>query len=558
MLSAGPIISSARERIELAATRGAFLWHGGLALLVAVPLLTGGHLVLLDLALVRHVRMVWWPSASDPGPVNSAPAQGFLWLLAHLGYAAAPLLVFGLFLFIGLAARFAVLRLVGHESRIAACFAGTLYAINPFTYERLMQGHVFLLAAYGMVPLLLVAASQLVQEPRTRSALVLAGWGTGVAWTSLNLLAMLPVLLIPFFLLKREIYRRSVVRWGALALVVFLAANSWWVVGLFRVQPGELVTSGDLDAYATQPRSNAVPANVAALYGFWRHEFRLPKDGVEYWWLLALPVAGLITYGAVASVRDPRVRPLGVSLMLVVPAAVLLASGTSFSPTRGAFLWLFENVPGFKLFREPQKWVAVLPVCYALLGAIGLDRLIRSSSEPRDRRLLAAVGVATLLIPCAYAWTLLWNWERLRPVRFPADWVAAERTMQDAGGGTLLFLPWHLYMDVSFARHRVLNPAPSYFTGPVISGDNVELPGIFTQSQNPISKTVERMLFDPASRSELEPTLSSLCVRWVVLAKETDYENYGWLYSANGLEKILDGPTVTLWRTPRVSSQRCA
>jgi hypothetical protein len=534
-------------------------WYGALAGVVAAPLLRGGYLLLLDFALVRQVDIVWRPSDASPGPVNIAPWQAVLWLLARLGYAAGPLLVFALFLLMGLAAHHAVTRLIAPTHRIAPYFAGTLYAVNPFTYERLVHGQLFLLVAYAMLPLLLVAADGFVKEPRVRTAAILAAWITAVAWTSIHVLAMLPLVLVVLFAFRRDTWRRQVLRWASLVLVAVVLANLWWIVGLIRVRPGELVSARDLGAYATAPRSNAAVGNVAALYGFWRHELRLPKDGVRYWWLLALPVGGLVVSGATVALADRRLRRLGIGLVILIPIAVVLASGTSFSPTRGAFLWLYENVPGFKLFREPQKWVALLPLCYALLAAIGLDRLLKTTDEsaPRDRRFLALVGIAALLIPCAYAWTLLWNWERLRPVRFPSDWAVAERTMRDEGGGTVLFLPWHLYMTMSFTRHRVVNPAPSYFTGPVIAGDNVELRGIYTQSQNPVSKAVEQVLFDPTHRSDFQRTLASLCVRWVALANEADVEDYAWLRSTSGLEGVLDGPRITLWRVENAISGGC-
>lgn len=555
MLSSGAI-----RGLRRLAGQCPFLWYGALALVISAPLMRGGYLLLLDFALVRHVPIQWQPTAAVPGPVNTAPVGVVLWLLARLEAAAAPLLVLGIFLLMGLAAHQAVLRLVSPDHRVAAFFAGTVYALNPFTYERLMQGHLFLLAAYGLAPFVLVAANRLLEQPQARSALMLGALITVIASTSIHYLAMLPLVLIPFFVLRSETWSRDVLRWGAVALVVVIVANLWWIVGVFRVQPGELVTTRDVEAYATQPESPAVIGNVAALYGFWRHEFRLPKDGVAYWWLLLLPIAGLVVDGGVSSVKDPRLRRLGIALLVIIPVAIVLASGTSFSPTRGLFRGAFDNVPGFKLFREPQKWVAVLPLCYAILGAIGLDRLLQPTKTrnetKRERRLIASVGVVAVLIPCAYAWTLLWNWDRLRPVRFPSDWAAAEQTMRDGGGGRLLFLPWHLYMTMSFTGHRVVNPAPSYFTGPVISGDNVELGNIRSQSQNPVSRRIEAVIFNSDEQANLEPTLRDLCVRWVALAKETDHESYRWLFELEGLQTALDGPTITLFRMER-SPQQC-
>jgi hypothetical protein len=222
----------------------------------------------------------------------------------------------------------------------------------------------------------------------------------------------------------------------------------------------------------------------------------------------------------------------------------VLACGISFSPTRGVFLWLFVHVPGFKIFREPEKWVALLPFAYAVLGAIGLDRLLKRSGARRwDAR---AFMIVALIVPLVYGNTLLWNWGRLRPIRFPSEWVAADRLIVDRGGGRMLFLPWHLYISLSFTRYRTVNPASSFFSVPVLAGDNAEVGAIRTQSLNPDSRTVQSLLDQRLERARGGDYFTSMCIRWIVLAKEDDFASYGWLASA-GLAKVADNARLEIW-----------
>ncbi|MGZ4145871.1 MAG: hypothetical protein ACXVPP_12020, partial [Actinomycetota bacterium] len=233
-------------------------------------------------------------------------------------------------------------------------------------------------------------------------------------------------------------------------------------------------------------------------------------------------------------------------LAILIPIAIVLASGTSFSPTRGAFLWMFAHVPGFKIFREPEKWVALLPFAYAVLGAIGLDRLIgRSGARTWDARALVAVA---LIVPLVYGNTLLWNWGRLRPIQFPSEWTAADRLIVEQGGGRMLFVPWHLYISLSFTGYRAVNPAPSFFSVPVLSGDNVEVTGIQTQSVNPESRLVGSVLSNQSTQTRAAEIFASMCIRWVVLAKEDDFALYGWLARAPGLAKIGDDRRLEIWK----------
>src|SRR5439155_16778456 len=114
--------------------------------------------------------------------------------------------------------------------------------------------------------------------------------------------------------------------------------------------------------------------------------------------------------------------------------------------------------------------------------------LDRSKVRTWDMRAIVAFA---LVVPLVYGNTLVWNWSRLRPIHFPSEWSAADRSMTAQGGGRMLFLPWHLYISLSFTHYRVANPAPWFFSVPVLSGDDVEVGSIRTQSVNPDSKIVE-------------------------------------------------------------------
>lgn len=529
-------------------------WYGALALLIAAPLMRGGYLLLLDFALVHNVSVQWWPNAVHTGPVNIAPVVSALWLLVKLGWIAGPLLVCGLFFGMGLSMHRAVSTLIQPRSGAPALFAGTAYMVNPFVYERLMAGHLLFLIAYAIAPLVVVATVRCANEPGARNGL---RWGlaaTAIAWTSVHHLVILFALTIPLAFWQRPMRSRRGARAALIASGVFLVLNMWWLVAMFVQPPGSFITERDTGVYLTQPVGPSVIGNVAGLYGFWRHEFVLPKDGVSAWWLIAVPLAGLIVWGMVSAIRDPQRRAVGIPLMIVIPVSVLLASGTSFPPTKGVFLWLFRTVPGFALFREPQKWVALLPLSYAFLGAIGLDRILGKERRAEERTLRFATTAVTIAAVLVYGNALLWNWDRLRPTRFPSDWAKVEQVVRAGGGGTMLFLPWHQYLDLSFTGRRVTNPAPWYFSFPVLSGDNVEVPGIRSQSRDPRSRRIEEVLYTREGHARFVAVMQDLCVEWVALAHEVDFDRYSWLESSEGLEAAFAGDRITLYRIGMSSS----
>jgi hypothetical protein len=526
-------------------------WYCAIASAVAAPLLGGGYLLLLDFVVVRNVPVEWWPSPANQGPFNAAPTAAILWLLSRLGWAAGPTIIFALFAGMGLAAHKATVELLRPRRQVASFFAGTLYVINPFTYERLIHGHIQFLAAYAILPLALLTFRDFLAEPRLKSAAAFGATVLGIVWTSIQMTAMLPLPLILLAVFCSGPSSRKAFLWGSAVLAGLAVINLWWIIGAFAASPGAAIGSADLALYATQPRSNGVIGNVAALYGFWRTEFRLPKNGVQGWWVILIPMGLLVATGFIAMLKTTRLRGLAWALAISMFVSLILACGISFAPAAGVFRWTIGNVPGFKIFRESQKWAAILALGYAILGAAGLDLALAPGkglpATSSSRRVTALVGIIAVLLPIAYAWTLVWNHGRLTPVRFPSDWAAVDRVVSKQPD-RMLFLPWHLYISLSFTRRRVVNPAPYYFSVPVVSGDGVEAGGIRTQSTNPESRDIERALFTPEGRSAFADALIRRCIGWVVLARESDYRGYAWIEGTRGIEQVLDRPRMRLWR----------
>lgn len=530
--------------------------HAVVATLVAVPLVRPGYLLLLDFTLARHVRVHWRSSDAFIGPVSSAPFESFIWLLHKTGPLAAFLVVFLLVFGCGYAMNRAVAAIVPRAGATARITAGVLYAVNPFTYVRLVHGQINVLAAMAVLPLVTVALVRVRRQPTLGRAAALGLTIAAVGFTSVHVAGMLLVL-IPVLLV--------VVGWPGfrpllVAGVVALAASSWWLVQA-AFQPLPPFTGADLDAFATQPRGWTSAGHVAALYGFWRFgEFPLPRDGIWVWPLTFAPIAILIVWGAVRWFKIKRSAAIGLAGLAV--AGIILAAGASFPPTAGAFRWLYRNVPGFTVYREPQKWSAVVLFAYAGLASPAVsaltewtDRGNRAPDHPRLIRLESIMVAATLLgIVLFYGRTMIMNTTTLRTSSFPADWYAVNERINQQPARVLVF-PWHMYMTFDFTGRRIANPAPVFFDAPVLASEAPDHGSIRAYSRSPDSLLVERALLKTRTPSGLLEALSKLCTPWIVLFKAADWEGYNWL-ETSGLYRTLDGPTIRLYRVPALRCSR--
>lgn len=98
---------------------------------------------------------------------------------------------------------------------------------------------------------------------------------------------------------------------------------------------------------------------------------------------------------------------------------------------------------------------------------------------------------------------------------------------------------------------RTANPAPKFFDKPIISGRNLEVSGIYTQSTNPGQQYVQSLLSSGSISGE---NLRLLNVKYVVLAKEVDWAWYRDVLNDSGLERVFDSENLAIYENPeRVS-----
>lgn len=132
----------------------------------------------------------------------------------------------------------------------------------------------------------------------------------------------------------------------------------------------------------------------------------------------------------------------------------------------------------------------------------------------------------------------------------PASILFRARGNEDKDDYSVLFLPWHLYMDYGWLPNRgkrLRNPAQVFFNKPAISGDNIETGGIYSQSTNPISKYVEVLLGHRQNITNLDELLAPLNVKYIILANKADDESYDFLYRQEDLRVELKKPRITLF-----------
>ena len=425
---------------------------------------------------------------------------------------------------------------------LAAGGATLLTVVSPFTYERMIAGQVYLVLAFGLLPLLL---SLLWEERSRRRVFTMGGLLALLVALSLHM-AFIAGLLVVAFAMSHLVARR----WRDTAhlagsVAVALVASSYWLPSAVSAARPERIGMADLAAFrsAPDPVFGLFP-NLIGLYGFWRHGWILPKDSLPAWPLFLLALLVVAAIGATGLWR--RAGPRRVAPLLAVGAFGLMLAAGDQGPTGGFYLFLFHHVAVFRVMREPQKWLALLLLAYGAGFGAGLESLTRAFATARGRVVAAAV---VLLIPLTYGFTLLWGFGgAVAPSVYPASWTEADRSM-GAGPGAVVALPWHRYLPLPWTQERVVsNPMVSAFARQVVVSEDPEFGGVPAEGRDVLSESVGEILQGAAGRGAVASSLSRLGVGYLALAKVDDWQRWTWLEDSPGIEIVRRWPDLVVLR----------
>jgi hypothetical protein len=508
-------------------------WFIGLALVVAGPLLGRGYLILLDFPSGPdrpEVSPFPLPSSGDPGNavlLNAGHALLHeLWRpLPEKLFLLLPIVVGGLGLY----------RLVRDAlglRAVAAVFGGMLYVVNPFLYDRYLSGHLHFTLGYALLPWALLPLVRAMRAPSGGSAAIVGLWVGVLAAVSFHV-AGLYALLIVLAAIVGAGRARARAAFAAVAAGLGALVSGYWLLPLFFA-PERQVGVADLSVYESRPDGLEVVPTLVAMYGFWREEFIRPVEERPALYLLLVPILALVVVGAITVLRGTTHRRLGLALVTAATLGLLLGAGTAFPPTAGSFRWLFTHVPFMGAFREPQKFLALTVLAYAVLGAAGLERLSR-----RGRWAVAAapIAIASVLL---YGHAMLWGLSgEVELSRYPASWTEADRVMNQKGDGALIVLPWKLYEDWTFTDARIVaNPAPAFFTGrEVLSANDAGFATVPPESVDPFFYYVTDLL-EQGDVRELGRQLALLGVRFIAWSDQAEPRDFQVLSEQADLTEI--------------------
>lgn len=453
------------------------------------------------------------------------------------------------------------------------------FLFNPFIYDRVMYGQINIVAFFGFLCLAVGYLLEFLRTKENKKILffgILSGISAQFSPHSIFFsVAMYVIFLFIVFMGKKEFNVREFIKYGILAFLIVISINFNWIFGVFLGEPSapkmvDFVNLGiseeDLIAFQTSGK-NGFDAlkNTVMMSGFWgKDQFRyvdLTKQK-ENWgrsFYLLLP---LIIWGAVMGLRKKEFRVLTIGLLILFAGVVVLAVGIRLPVAKEITLWLFNNFPFYKGLRETQKWAALVVMVYGIFLAMGVNELFKKKIIQNYKFLSGFVFGSVIIMQAPL---MLWGLGgQIRPVDYPKDWYEIDNLIvnkfqlsisdfqqkfingKKGCDSNVLFLPWHMHMHFKWVGNIVAVPANVFFSCPVIQGTNMEWGGIYDNSTDLKGQKVFEWLSARGQTDLLNN--ADLNIKYIILAKEVDWQGYLWINSLPDVEFIKETETLRLYR----------
>ena len=524
-----------------------------LGLLALGPGLGPGFLLSYDMVIVPHEPFTATMFGLGGGPARAVPSDAVLALASRVLPADVVQKLVLLSIFV-LACSGAA-ALLEREPWFARLAAGIFYAWNPFVAERLLIGQWALLLGYAGLPWVLraVIAGPVASwrgAGRLGLALLPAVVG-GFAAMAVSALVVVPAAVLA----AGSPLRRRVTSTAAALVVLAVGSLPWLIPSMLRAVYADPAGIAAFAARADTPFGSF--GSLLMLGGIWNAQ-TVPA-GYGGWWTalwLTLVLAAASGYAAFglrqhrwpgltfAAVAGLAVACLGVT----APGRELLRAATA--------LW-----PGFAMLRDGQQFVAPLALAEALgaglmvawaAGSSPLRAKIaqRDSGDGQARGARAdrpglAIAVALLLAPVLLLPGLAWGAAgRLRPVRYPADWLAAARVIDGSQAqGQVLLLPWAAYRRPAWNGGRtVLDPWPRLLSRQVIWNTGPRVGSVQLKPDDPAGRSLGAVIGAPGP---LTAAFEAAHVRFVIVDSGGSVAN-----RLPGCAVIIARPGLVVYQVP--------
>jgi len=471
-----------------------------------------------------------------------------------------------------------------------ALMSATLYMLSPFSYCRLIAGHLPILLGYAFLPLILYFSVSLFDLP-VKEKTPLVTWGTlillllvlslGILHPLVLLIAWGLIFLTAFvFFILRQGRRKEILVKFLLILAFWILLNSYWLLiilsqsfgllGELAVRPWETVAQ---EMTFRLPYFNSVSRPLSELFTFsfpfgLHTEFAYPvADSFKPFFTLTSVILFATGMAAFYLVFKKRKKYLPVVIMLTIVEIIGLTMVTGNKTIIGSLIFsvIIRFIPLiFSVFSNPIRLLPLVILPFSILPFISLavieERLRHFNKVKIALRILIAFVVLAFLSPWFFhnLTTPIFK-DQSQPMSLKVTKINSEdRKVFDYLGESkedfrIAHLPppltsWPGETDLSYVWNTLVFPKPLFleYREPPLSGETIK--SLYSQKT---SKDLSKLLGLGAVKTIIYPHYQGFPESYQFFIKNTvDYKpivDRNWSEQKDIKRKTTDFTTVDFY-----------
>jgi len=340
------------------------------------------------------------------------------------------------------------------ENRFARFLGSVLYIFNPWICDRLAAGHILVVTAFALIPLVFWSFNRFLSSFTTEehwtkriTYACVTAIALGTLSVSFHVLILTSFILAAYFLffLARNIKKVSphsifiivkyLLFWG---ILVFLLCSYWSWPMVIRLYEGSLpLRLPHLESFIYYSR-NANLLNALRGDVYW---FSLHYTGTPAIWAIVsivMPFTALL-----APILDRGNKKTTFFFILAI-----LGISFSLGSNNPANIFFFNNLPFFPVFQDPDKFSLITIFAYSFLFSASVSSILRHKKIGRS--IMVGVILVSLLLMNSYIQLDNINGLFLG-VKLPREYLEINELMDEENGSRVIWMPLSWSIKYSWA-----------------------------------------------------------------------------------------------------------
>lgn len=315
---------------------------------------------------------------------------------------------------------------------VTSLFYGTITYLSVKTTSHLPIAMVFVLS-----PLIITFFLKYLSNQRHRDLLLFnLFFFIGIVYEIRIMLIVSGILFVTFLVFSEKKFRKKLLPWIGITFILQLLLNAYWILPVFHMSWESIsqTTQRWLFWDSLFSLSHALTLFESSWTGWIPNQNFIPQPipwymrfypAIVVWWLFSLKRINKKQFFWWAS------------LFFV---GVLLTKQSAW-PIGGLYQFLYENIPGFNLFREASKFYQITAIGYLIVLSIVWNGWWKKHIRATSWVLLCSIIISTVL---AYPLLTGWIWLIRTPKTMPETYVIYNKLLTDSQSSyKTLWIPMH-------------------------------------------------------------------------------------------------------------------